>query len=75
MRPHQAHQNRSRRRPRPRIWGWSEAVLEYCARFELHRRSGLRVLTRRFAFGVRARARARARARTLLLAEKACQPN
>jgi hypothetical protein len=32
-------------------------------------------LTRRMAFGARARARARARALTLLLAEKACQPN
>ena len=30
---------------------------------------------RRSAFGVRRSARARARARTLLLAEKACQPN
>ncbi len=47
--PHQALRNRPRRRLLVLDkWGGGTGVLEYCARSELHPRSGLTMLTRRF---------------------------
>jgi hypothetical protein len=37
-------------------WGWVGEVLEYCAKSELHPRSGLGMLTRRFVPRLRRRA-------------------
>jgi hypothetical protein len=39
---HKAHRNRAR--PRARKWGWVGEVWKYCAKSELHPRSGLAVL-------------------------------